>query len=139
MTAVHECGLVVIAAGGVNYMEPTATVEATLTLRMNSCPDEAPSDCEILLSTAGTTDLPDTSVSKLSNVGGAAVVSILRRHGPPASDPDVLEAQINSFNGGCDLPDATCADIQAHVISGGVPPFNIVRSTRGKATDNASP
>lgn len=50
----------------------------------------------------------------LVNPKGADVHLVIRRHGPASSDPAVLQAQLSSFGGGCNIAGA-CANIQASV------------------------
>ncbi|MDJ0941881.1 MAG: hypothetical protein QNJ30_00325 [Kiloniellales bacterium] len=42
---------------------------------------------------------------------GAEVHLIVRAHGPASEDPEVLDAQLTEFNGGC--PPYDCVDVQA--------------------------
>ncbi|MDJ0944676.1 MAG: hypothetical protein QNJ30_14515 [Kiloniellales bacterium] len=43
----------------------------------------------------------------------AEIHIVLRDHGPASDDPEVLEAQLTQFNGGC--PPYSCANVQASV------------------------
>ncbi len=43
----------------------------------------------------------------------AEIHLVLRTHGPASFDPDMLEAQLTEFNGGC--PPNECADVQASI------------------------
>ena len=50
----------------------------------------------------------------LINPRGADVHLVIRRHGQASSDPATLQAQLNSFTGGCNVAGA-CANIQASI------------------------
>jgi hypothetical protein len=50
----------------------------------------------------------------LINPRGADVHLVIRRHGQASSDPATLQAQLNSFTGGCSVAGA-CANIQASI------------------------
>ena len=50
----------------------------------------------------------------LLNPKGADIHLVIRRHGPASSDAGVLQAQLSSFGGGCNIAGA-CANIQASV------------------------
>lgn len=50
----------------------------------------------------------------LINPRGADVHLVIRRHGPASTDPATLQAQLNSFGGGCNVAGA-CANIQASI------------------------
>lgn len=50
----------------------------------------------------------------LVNAKGADIHLVIRRHGPASSDPAILQAQLSSFPGGCEVMGA-CANIQASI------------------------
>ena len=50
----------------------------------------------------------------LTNAQGAEVHAVVRTHGEASDDPDILNEQLTTFNGGC--PPNTCVDIQVGVF-----------------------
>jgi hypothetical protein len=68
--------------------------------------------------TGANTGAPVTTIPNpapgLLNPKGADIHLVIRRHGPASSDPAILQAQLSSFGGGCNIVGA-CANIQASV------------------------
>jgi hypothetical protein len=57
--------------------------------------------------------MPDPAPG-LVNPKGAEVHLVIRKHGQASNDPAILQAQLSSFGGGCNVAGA-CANIQASV------------------------